>query len=324
MSIIMKTVPAFLSVFASALLLTSNARSAPVSLFDGKTLDGWDYDPKVWRVEDGMITGGSRTEKIRENFFIATKKSYQNFEVVMKIKCSGDPATGMINSGIQVRSVRVPGGNHMSGYQVDCGAGWFGKIYDEFRRNRVIAEPVDAVALAKVVDVFGWNTYRIRAEGPRIRTWINDVLAIDFTETDKNIALDGQIGPQVHSGGVCLVQVKDVTVEELPATPSAPTWQSLGGVDAARKLITPAPKKKQDEKKKAEAPKDNELQEGMLVSQDTSAIVLRQPNAPDTHISRANVRKAEFTNLSVMPEGLREAMKPSQVSDLFAFLKTLR
>lgn len=256
MSIIMKTVPAFLSVFASALLLTPNARSAPVSLFDGKTLDGWDYDPKVWRVEDGMITGGSRTEKIRENFFIATKKSYQNFELVMKIKCSGDPATGMINSGIQVRSVRVPGGNHMSGYQVDCGAGWFGKIYDEFRRNRVIAEPVDAVALAKVVDVFGWNTYRIRAEGPRIRTWINDVLAIDFTETDRNIALDGQIGPQVHSGGVCLVQVKDVTVEELPATPGAPTWQSLGGVDAARKLITPAPKKKQDEKKKAEAPPD--------------------------------------------------------------------
>ncbi len=252
----MNTIRTFLSLSASLAWLAAWAHAAPVSLFDGKSLDGWDFDPKVWRVEDGMITGGSRTEKIRENFFICTKKSYQNFELVMKIKCSGDPATGMINSGIQIRSVRVPGGNHMSGYQVDCGAGWFGKIYDEFRRNRVIAEPVDAAALAKVVDVFGWNTYRIRAEGPRIRTWINDVLAIDYTEQDKNIALDGQLGPQVHSGGVCLVQVKDVTVEELPATPGVPTWQSLGGVDAARKLITPAPKKKQDEKKKAEAPPD--------------------------------------------------------------------
>lgn len=248
----MKTTPALLSLFA-ALLLTPAAHAASVPLFDGKTLDGWDYDPKVWRVEDGLITGGSRTEKIRENFFIATKKSYQNFELVMKIKCSGDPKTGFINSGIQVRSVRVPGGNHMSGYQVDCGAGWFGKIYDEFRRNRVIAEPVDAAALAKVVDVFGWNTYRIRAEGPRVRTWINGVLAIDYTEMDKNIALDGQIGPQVHGGGICLVQVKDVTVEELPATPGVPTWQSLGGVDAARKLVTPAPKKKADEKKKTDA-----------------------------------------------------------------------
>ncbi len=244
----MKDLLRLLSLIAALSTLTPSVRSAPVSLFDGKTLAGWDYDPKVWRVEDGVITGGSRTEKIRENFFIASKKSYQNFELVMKIKCSGDPATGFINSGIQVRSVRVPGGAHMSGYQVDCGAGWFGKIYDEFRRNRVIADPVDAPALAKVLDVFGWNEYRIRAEGPRIRTWINGVLAIDYTEADKNIALDGQIGPQVHSGGVCLVQVKDVTVEELPATPNVPTWQSLGGVDAARKLVTPAPKQKADAK----------------------------------------------------------------------------
>ncbi|MEQ1860805.1 MAG: family 16 glycoside hydrolase [Chthoniobacteraceae bacterium] len=218
------------------------AHAAPVAIFDGRTLDGWDYDPKIWRVEDGMISGGSTTEKIRENHFIATKKSYANFELRLKIKCGGDPATGMLNSGIQIRSLRVPGGAHMSGYQIDCGKGWFGKIYDEFRRNRVIAEPVDAAALEKVVDVLGWNEYRIRAEGPRIQTWINGVLAIDYTETDPNIALDGQIGPQVHSGGACLVQVKDVTIEELPPTPNAPTWEKLGGVEAARKLVAPPPK----------------------------------------------------------------------------------
>jgi hypothetical protein len=124
-----------------------------ISLFDGKSLDGWDYDPAIWRVEDGVITGGSTTEKIKANYFICTKKSYQNFELKMTIKCSGDPATGLINSGIQIRSVRVPGGTHMSGYQIDCGDKWFGKIYDEFRRNKVIADSVDPDALAKVVDV---------------------------------------------------------------------------------------------------------------------------------------------------------------------------
>ncbi len=222
--------------------LLSFAAAAPVPIFDGKTLEGWDYDAKIWRVEDGMITGGSTTEKITANHFICTKRSYANFELRLKIKCSGDPKTGMINSGIQVRSVRVPGGAHMSGYQIDCGKGWFGKIYDEFRRNRVIATPVDQAALDKVVDVFGWNEYRIRAEGPRIQTWINGVLAIDYTEADPNIALDGQLGPQVHSGGVCLVQVKDVTIEDLPPTPGAPTWESLGGVEAARKLVAPPPK----------------------------------------------------------------------------------
>ncbi len=213
--------------FLSVLLVPFVLHAEPVSLFDGKTLDGWDFDPAMWRVEDGVITGGSTTEKIKKNDFISTKKSYQNFELKLKIKVSGDPKTGLINSGIQIRSVRQ--GSAMSGYQVDCGAGWFGKIYDEHRRNKVIWAPMpeQQAALDKAIDVFGWNEYRIRAEGTRIQTWINGVHCIDYTETDPNIALDGHIAPQVHSGGVCLVQVKEVTIEELPATPGAPTWESV-------------------------------------------------------------------------------------------------
>ena len=214
----------------------------PVSLFDGKTLDGWDFDPAMWRVEDGVITGGSTTEKIKKNDFISTKKSFQNFELKLKIKVSGDPKTGMLNSGIQIRSVRAEHGA-MSGYQVDCGAGWFGKIYDEHRRNKVIWAPTpeQQAALDKAVDVSGWNEYRIRAEGPRIQTWINGVHCMDFTEADPNIALDGVIAPQVHSGGACLVQVKDVTIEELPATPGAPTWKSIGGLEGMKAKLPPKP-----------------------------------------------------------------------------------
>ncbi len=209
-------------------LLSALSHAAPVSLFDGKTLEGWDFDPAMWRVEDGVITGGSTKEKIKKNDFISTKKSYMNFELKLKIKVSGDPKTGMLNSGIQIRSVRE--GSAMSGYQVDCGAGWFGKIYDEHRRNKVIWAPTpeQQAALDKAIDVFGWNEYRILAEGPRIQTWINGVHCMDYTETDPNIALDGHIAPQVHSGGVCLVQVKEVTIEELPATPGAPTWEKVG------------------------------------------------------------------------------------------------
>lgn len=252
------------------LLLATALHAEPVSLFDGKTLEGWDYDPKIWRVEDGMITGGSTTEKIKENHFICTKKSYANFELKLKIKVSGDPKTGMLNSGIQIRSLRVPGGAHMTGYQVDCGAGWFGKIYDEFRRNKVIWAPTpeQQTALDKAIDVFGWNEYRIRAEGTRIQTWINGVHCIDYTETDKNIALDGLIGPQVHSGGVCLVQVKDVTIEELPATPGAPTWESLGGVDAARKLVAPQPKPQADAAKPKRDISYNNVQGTALTAQE--------------------------------------------------------
>ncbi|MCX6853382.1 MAG: DUF1080 domain-containing protein [Verrucomicrobia bacterium] len=209
-------------------LLSALSQAAPFSLFDGKTLQGWDFDPAMWRVEDGMITGGSTTEKIKKNDFISTKQSYQNFDLKLKIKVSGDPKTGLINSGIQIRSVRD--GGAMSGYQVDCGAGWFGKIYDEHRRNKVIWSPTpeQQAALDKAIDVTGWNEYRILAEGPRIQTWINGVYCMDYTETDPNIALDGHIAPQVHSGGIALVQVKDVTIEELPATPGIPTWEKVG------------------------------------------------------------------------------------------------
>jgi hypothetical protein len=193
---------AFLLTVLTSFQVSAQAPSKAVSIFDGKSLDGWDYDPAIWRVADGMITGGSVTDKIKENFFICTTKRYQNFELKVKIKCSGDPKTGLINSGIQIRSERVPGGAHMAGYQVDCGAGYFGEIWDESRRSAKIALPVDAAALAKVVDVFGWNEYRIRAEGPRIQVWINGVLATDFTEADPKIPIDGRIAPQVHAGGV--------------------------------------------------------------------------------------------------------------------------
>jgi len=238
-----------LMMILTRLLLLSAVMAAPVvaepvSLFDGKTLEGWDYDPKVWRVEDGAITGGSRTEKVKTNYFISTKKSFHNFELKLKIKCSGDPATGLINSGIQVRSHRTANGRGVAGYQIDCGDKWFGKIYDEHRTRGVIAQAVDQAALDQVIDPFGWNEYRIRAEGPKMKVWINDVLAIDYTESNPNIALDGIIAPQVHGGGVALVQVKDVTIEELPATPGAPTWESLGGLGEALALIKPVRKRK--------------------------------------------------------------------------------
>lgn len=224
---------ALLLLLASCILTVAQTGRDPVSLFDGKTLDGWDYNSEMWQVQDGVITGGLPTKKVLSNDFISTKKSFQNFELKLAIRCSGDPTTGLINSGIQIRSMRIPGSTGVTGYQIDCGQGWFGKIYDEHRRNKTIDEPVDQLALLKAVDVYGWNRYRILAEGPRIRVWINDVIATDYTEKDPDIALDGIIAPQIHSGGRCVVELKDVYIRELPNTEGAPTWDSLGGVESA-------------------------------------------------------------------------------------------
>jgi len=198
-------------------------------LFDGKTLAGWEGDLKWWRVEDGALTGGSTTEKVPHNHFLATKRSFQNFDLRLKLKITGDYVTGLPpNSGIQIRSVRVPGSPEMSGYQVDAGDGWWGKLYDESRRRKVLSEAADQPAVNAAIRPGEWNDYRILAEGPRIRSWINGVAALDYTETEPLIALDGHIGIQIHSRSIVLVQVKDVTIQELPSTPGAPTWDQVG------------------------------------------------------------------------------------------------
>jgi hypothetical protein len=216
-------------ILVLALLAVSVLRAAPAtSLFDGRTLGGWEGDLKWWRVQDGAITGGSTTEKVPKNSFLATTRSFQNFDLRLKIKLTGDPKTGMINSGVQIRSLRVPDHHEMSGYQVDAGDKWWGKLYDESRRNKVIAEPIDAAAADAAVKRDDWNDYRILAEGPRIRSWINGVPALDYTETDPAIALDGKVALQVHSGGMALVQFKDIAITELPPTPGAPTWDKVG------------------------------------------------------------------------------------------------
>ena len=225
-----------------ALLLALTAHAAPVSLFDGKSLAGWEGDAAWWRVEEGEIRGGSSTVKVPKNFFLATEKSYQNFDLRLKLRLTG---TGFVNSGVQMRSVRVPKSTEMSGYQVDYGKGWYGKIYDESRRNKVIAESKDPAAVLAAVKEGEWNEYRILAEGNRIRSWINGVPALDYVETEPNIAADGKIALQVHSGGMAVIQAKDITIEELPATPGALTWDKVKpAVKKAEATKAAAPAKK--------------------------------------------------------------------------------
>lgn len=201
------------------------------ALFDGKSLAGWEVrkgEEKWWRVKDGVIEGGSLEEKVPHNTFLTAAKSYQNFELTLKLRLIDGGGEGFKNSGVQVRSIRVPDHHEMSGYQVDAGPGWWGKLYDESRRNKVIAEPADAEAVAKVVhDWDEWNEYRILCEGPRIRTWVNGIAAVDYTEEDGKIPLDGLIGVQAHGGGKFVVQFKELSIRELPPTEGAPRWKDL-------------------------------------------------------------------------------------------------
>jgi hypothetical protein len=196
------------------------AGAEPVSLFDSKTFDGWDGDTKnTWRIEDGCFVGGSLEKKVPRNEFLASTKNYANFVLRLKFKLLGDPKKGFVNSGVQIRSQRIPNNHEMIGYQADIGdPSWWGCIYDESRRNKVLAQS-DMKALDKVLRRGDWNDYEIRAEGRRLRTYINGVQAVDYTEPDEKIPQEGRIGLQIHGGAPAQVWFKDITIEELPATP---------------------------------------------------------------------------------------------------------
>jgi hypothetical protein len=187
---------------------------APVPLFDGRTFQGWEGDTRVrWRIDDGALVGGSLTETVPKNDFLTTTKRYGNFVLRLKFKLEG---TGFVNAGVQFRSERVTDPPHeMTGYQADLGDKYWGALYDESRRNRVLVGP-DQAQMATVVKAGDWNDYEIRAEGRRIRLTLNGRQTVDYTEEDPAIPLSGLIGLQIHGGGKAQVSYKDITIVELP------------------------------------------------------------------------------------------------------------
>jgi len=166
-----------------------------VSLFDGKTLAGWEGSNEVFRIEDGAVVGGTLSAKVAHNDFLCTIASYDDFELRLQCKLLGENA----NAGIQIRSRRVPDHYEVSGYQADMGQQYWGCLYDESRRNKVLACP-DPAKIAEVVRVGGWNDYVIRCEGKRIQLWLNGLQTVDYTEPDDAIPQSGVIGLQIHGG----------------------------------------------------------------------------------------------------------------------------
>lgn len=203
---------AFLCIAA---VMGVEAQTPPaVPLFDGKTLNGWEGDiGRTWRVEDGAIVGGSLTTTVPRNDFLVTTRDYANFILRLDYKLEG--TEGFLNSGIQFRSRRLDKPAYeMIGYQADIGTGYWGALYDEQRRKRVLATPDQKTVLTHV-RLGDWNRYEIHAEGRRIRLVLNGQQTVDYQETDETLPQTGLIGLQVHGGGKALVRFRNITIQEL-------------------------------------------------------------------------------------------------------------
>ncbi|OUX08324.1 MAG: hypothetical protein CBE00_02145 [Planctomycetaceae bacterium TMED240] len=168
-------------------------------LFDGNSLLGWEGNAYWFRVEDKAIVAGRLTEKIPHNEFLCTAREYSDFDLRFEAKLVGDGK----NAGVQFRSQRVVGSSEVSGYQADIGYAWnrpvWGALYDESRRNKMLAEP-GADLGKKLVKPDQWNFMRVVCKGPRVQIFVNGERTVDYTEMDDAIPQHGKIGLQIHSG----------------------------------------------------------------------------------------------------------------------------
>jgi hypothetical protein len=178
-------------------------------LFNGKDLSGWEGNLKLWKVEDGMIVGDSSPDGIKQNEFLATKETYGDFELRLEFRMKD----GVGNSGVQFRSKREPDSTAVIGYQADLGDKYWGCLYDEHRRNKILVQAPPE--LDKALKKDGWNTYVIRAQGPHITLYINDLKTVDYMEPDDAIDREGIIALQVHSGKALRVEFRNVRLKRL-------------------------------------------------------------------------------------------------------------
>lgn len=178
-----------------------------VPLFNGKDLDGWSGDEMLWSVHDGVIVGDSKG--IKRNEFLVTDDRYDDFELRLEFRL----VDGRGNSGVQFRSELEKDSPQVVGYQADLGQKYWGCLYDEHRRRKVLAAA--PASLDDVLDKDGWNEYRIRAEGPRVRLAINDHETVDFSEPDPEIARTGIIALQIHSGPAMRVEFRNIRLKRL-------------------------------------------------------------------------------------------------------------
>ncbi len=208
-----------LSLMAVAFVFSSgvNADEKWVSLFDGKTLDGWkmaDHGKAKYEVKDETIHG--QTVEGSPNSFLASAKEFGDFELEFEVRVHD-----ALNSGVQIRSrgknaadvdaEAARTGNKPQGegglgrfhgpqVEIESGPGQAGYIYGEATQYGWLSpEPKDEKHTHDFFKNGEWNKFRIVTKGARIQTWINDHQVADLTHDEiYKTHPKGHIGLQVH------------------------------------------------------------------------------------------------------------------------------
>ncbi|MDF1800768.1 MAG: DUF1080 domain-containing protein [Planctomycetota bacterium] len=166
--------------------------------------------------EDGAELLHGHGENMPRNSFLVSEAEYGDFELELDVRIQPGG-----NSGVQVRShvdwAADGGHGRLWGYQVEVDSSeraWSAGLYEEGRRGWLadLSERPEARAAFVVGE---WNHYRIRCEGPRLRTWVNGVPAVDFTDTAPELSLTGHLAFQVHGGQLADVAWRNIELRQL-------------------------------------------------------------------------------------------------------------
>lgn len=174
-------------------------------LFNGKNLDGWDGDPRLWRVEDGVIVGSTEGVTLEANSFLITRRKFRNFDLKAEVKLRNH------NSGIQFRSEALPGWV-VRGLQADMAENnWWGSIYDERGTRGVIVNGWKGKA-ETVVKPGDWNEYQIFCQGGLIQLRVNGLLTAELRDEPER---EGVIALQLHRGPPMEVRFRNIRIRVL-------------------------------------------------------------------------------------------------------------
>ena len=184
--------------------------SETITLFDGKSKDGWDGHEALWSVHDGVIVG-KNTEPVKVSTYLLTKKSFSDFRLRATVKL----VESEMHSGICFWGRVAPERNDpytYAGHLVMFPSNW--GMYDLYGRNGLPVSPEPAKKVGKQHD---WNELEILAQGNRVRVAVNGVQVIDWRDPKPETIKAAPIGLQLHSNMMPQeVRFKDLVIETFP------------------------------------------------------------------------------------------------------------
>lgn len=203
------------------------------SLFNGKDLTGWEGNPELWSVEEGVITGKTKgPDHLPHNQFLIWTGTVKDFELRLEFRLEGNN-----NSGVQYRSQRLPdvGEWSVKGYQADIHPNppYLGMLYDE-RGRGIIAERGQKVVVdnqgnkqvdkldvpVEKLDLGEWQQMTIIAKGNELKHLINGVVAVEVTDNQEaEREFEGILAFQVHRGPAMKVQFRNIRIKHFNEAP---------------------------------------------------------------------------------------------------------